>query len=54
MQWQSFGDFLHMGGYGFYVWGAYAVTVVCIVAELVALRGRSRRALERGGLPRDD
>jgi heme exporter protein D len=54
MQWASVGDFLHMGGYGFFVWGAYAVTAVCVLAEVLALRARNRRALERGGLPRDE
>jgi heme exporter protein D len=44
MQWDSLGDFLRMGGYGFYVWSAYAVTALGIVAELLALRARSRRA----------
>ena len=33
-------EFLAMGGYGFYVWGAYGVTALVIVAELVALRAR--------------
>ena len=31
-----------MGGYGFYVWSAYGVTAVVIVAELLALRARRR------------
>ena len=33
-----------MGGYGFYVWGAYGVTALAIAAELVALRARRRAA----------
>lgn len=37
-------EFLAMGGYGFYVWGAYGVTALVIVAELVALRARRRAA----------
>ena len=37
-------EFLNMGGYGFYVWGAYGVTALVIVAELVALRARRRAA----------
>ena len=37
-------EFLAMGGYGFYVWGAYVVTAIIIVAELVSLRARRRRA----------
>jgi heme exporter protein D len=54
MQWNSLADFLHMGGYAFFVWSAYAVTALCIVAEVIALRSRSRRALERCGPPHDE
>jgi heme exporter protein D len=46
MQWGSVSEFLAMGGYGLYVWGAYAVTAGVIVAEVVTLirRGRTLRA----------
>jgi len=46
MQWGSVSEFFAMGGYGLYVWGAYAVTAVVIVAETVMLvrRGRTLRA----------
>ena len=46
MQWGSVSEFFAMGGYGLYVWGAYAVTVVVIAAEVVTLicRGRTLRA----------
>jgi heme exporter protein D len=37
-------EFLAMGGYGFYVWGAYGVAALAIVVEVLALRAR-RRAL---------
>ena len=45
MQWASAGEFFAMGGYSLYVWGAYAVTVVVIAAEVVTLirRGRTLR-----------
>ncbi len=39
-------DFLAMGGHGFYVWGAYVVTAIVIVAEVLALRARRRAAIE--------
>jgi heme exporter protein D len=42
MQWGSVAEFFAMGGYGLYVWGAYAVTAVVIAAEVVALIRRSR------------
>jgi heme exporter protein D len=45
MNWGSFENFLHMGGYGWYVWGAYGVTTVLVIAEVVALRSRRRRAV---------
>ena len=40
-------EFFAMGGYGFYVWGAYGVAALVIALELVSLRGRRRRALEQ-------
>ena len=40
----SLSDFFAMGGYGFYVWGAYLVTAALIVVEIVAVRARLRNA----------
>jgi heme exporter protein D len=40
----SLADFFAMGGYGFYVWGAYLVTAALIVVEIVAVRARLRNA----------
>jgi len=37
-------EYLAMGGYGFYVWGAYGVIALCIVAELLSVRARRRAA----------
>ncbi|MGP1676940.1 MAG: heme exporter protein CcmD [Burkholderiales bacterium] len=42
MNWGSWQNFLAMGGYGLYVWGSYAVTLVVLVAEIVALVTRRR------------
>ncbi|MCG6940534.1 MAG: heme exporter protein CcmD [Thiohalocapsa sp.] len=39
-------DFLHQGGYAFYVWSAFGMTFVLLVAEVVSLR-RSRRTILR-------
>ena len=44
MQWGSVENFLSMGGYGFYVWGSYLVCAAVIVAEVIMLRARGRRA----------
>jgi len=40
-------DWLHMGGYGFYVWSSYGMLALAIVVELVALRQRRRTAQRR-------
>jgi len=44
MNWGSFGNFVHMGGYGFYVWGSYLMGVVCVAGELILLARRARLA----------
>ncbi|WP_396433622.1 heme exporter protein CcmD [Limnohabitans sp.] len=39
-----------MGGRGFFVWSAFGVTAICVLAEVVWLRrsvGQSRRRLAR-------
>jgi heme exporter protein D len=35
---RSVSEFLAMGGYGFYVWGSYAVAALCIVIEIWTLK----------------
>lgn len=47
MSWGNLDNFLAMGGYGLYVWGSYAVTLVLIVAELLVLARRKHNAVER-------
>ena len=42
----SLADFFAMGGYGFYVWGAYIVSAILIAVETVAVRRRLRDARE--------
>ncbi|HTE16507.1 MAG TPA: heme exporter protein CcmD [Burkholderiales bacterium] len=44
MNWGSVSEFFAMGGYGLYVWGAYAVTFVLIALELALLVSRRRAA----------
>jgi heme exporter protein D len=39
-------EFLAMGGYAFYVWGAYGVAAAIVVAEILAVRARRRRAVD--------
>ena len=45
MNWNSPAEFFAMGGYGFYVWGSYAVTLALMLAEPLLARRRQRRAL---------
>ena len=44
MNWGSWQAFIHMGGYGLYVWGSYIVTLVLLVVELAGLANRKRVA----------
>lgn len=39
-------EFFHMGGYAFYVWSAYGVAFIVLVANVIVpvLRGRELRA----------
>jgi heme exporter protein D len=30
-------EFLHMGGYAWYVWGSYGVTFLCLAIEIIML-----------------
>lgn len=47
-QWASLGDFIAMGGYGGYVWGSYAVTLLVLAADALMAARRRRRALAAG------
>jgi heme exporter protein D len=42
MHWSSLSEFIHMGGYGLYVWGSYGVTLVLLGGEVVMLLKRRR------------
>jgi heme exporter protein D len=47
MNWGSWNEFFAMGGYAFYVWGSYLVTLGLIIAEIALLALRKGGALER-------
>ena len=38
-------DFLRMGGYAVFVWPAFAITAIVMIANLVAARRREAEAL---------
>ncbi len=55
IQWQSLGEFLAMGGYAPFVWGAYGVAAALIAAEIVLLvRGGRTTAGATGRSPLDE
>ncbi len=54
MYWNSLNDFIHMGGYGLYVWGSYAVSLALMVIEPLMARHRRRRALEQASAGDDE
>lgn len=47
MNWGSWSNFIDMGGRGFYVWGSYLITLLCIVFELGLLSSHKRTLLRR-------
>lgn len=47
MIWESWDAFWAMGGYGLYVWGAFGVTLLCIVGEMAWVRRHRRRVWQR-------
>jgi heme exporter protein D len=42
-------DFLAQGGYAFFVWGAYGMTLALLVGEILQLRAQRRTILARLG-----
>ena len=51
MNWHSASEFFQMGGYGFYVWGAYSVTALVMVVEPWLASRRRRRARDEAAQP---
>jgi heme exporter protein D len=43
IHWNSFSEFLAMGGYGLYVWGSFGVTVLIMAVEPIVV-ARNRKA----------
>ncbi len=53
MNWSSVSEFFSMGGYGFYVWGSYVVTFVCVAGEILLISNRRRTLEKQYGLIHD-
>ena len=51
MNWSSWSAFLHMGGYGVYVWGTVAVTAVSLLIEVLVVRADRRAGFEEFDQP---
>ncbi|WP_424408233.1 heme exporter protein CcmD [Pasteurella sp. PK-2025] len=47
MFFDSWGDFFHMGGYGFYVWLSYLISLVCIVVLIVQSVGARKKIFKQ-------
>lgn len=43
MIWESFSEFLHMHGYGLYVWGSFSLTCILIFWEIISLKNKKLR-----------
>jgi heme exporter protein D len=43
-------EFFAMGGYAFYVWGAYSVAALVIAVEIVTVRAKRRAVLAEARL----
>ena len=47
IHWNSFADFIAMGGYAGYVWGSFGVTALIMIVEPILARRHQRQTLSR-------
>jgi heme exporter protein D len=47
IHWNSFADFLAMGGYGFYVWGSFGVTALIMAVEPIMVARNQKLTIAR-------
>ena len=45
--WNSFAGFLHMGGYGVYVWGSFGVTALIMLVEPIVVARNRKTTIAR-------
>jgi heme exporter protein D len=45
--WNSFADFIHMGGYGLYVWGSFGATVLIMAVEPILVARNRKTTIAR-------
>ena len=47
IHWNSFADFIAMGGYGFYVWGSFGVTALIMTIEPIMVARNRKTTITR-------
>jgi heme exporter protein D len=45
MIWSSFSEFIHMHGYGVYVWGSFGVTFLIFCIEQLYLKQQRKKVI---------
>ena len=46
---KTFGDFLAMGGHGFYVWLCYAITFLAVIGLIIYAKNERKQTLDKLG-----
>jgi heme exporter protein D len=46
LYWASFSDFIHMGGYGLYVWGSFIACVLGLGMEWLLIRQQRKQVIK--------
>ncbi len=47
IHWNSFADFIAMGGYGLYVWGSFGVTALIMIIEPIMVARNRKTTIAR-------
>ena len=47
IHWNSFGEFIAMGGYGLYVWGSFGATVLIMAIEPIVVSRNRKTTIPR-------
>ena len=47
IHWNSFSDFLAMGGYGLYVWGSFGLTALIRIVDPIAVARNRKTTIAR-------
>jgi heme exporter protein D len=47
IHWNSFSDFIAMGGYGLYVWGSFGATVLIMAIEPIVVASNRKTTIAR-------